>query len=529
MAKKKKETPPRCSRWAVWEAWICQRERYIILGLLAVYLLFSILLFDPKPFVGGDNAAYVHLSRALASGRGLVELWTPEQRPHTQYPFGFPLLLAPISLLGLPYVWYKIVPWLAGLAGIVFAWLFFRKRNAVAALAMALLTAVNVHYLEYGHWVLSELPFLAGLMLTLLLLQRWEDTQKWPWFLGMVLATACCIHLRSAGQALLAAIFLYLLFKRKYRWAAIFLVSGIVLVMPWSWRNRHFGMAGGYLDQFLMRDPYQPELGRAALSEMALRIWINLKLYLGTIWPQMMAPGSVTSGPSPLGWLLFTVISLPVLIGAAAVIRQGRAEGWLALCYLGLCLLWPEAWTDLRFSLPLLPIDLWLMFQGYRLLSGRVFKAHKAAAAVIFLCLSALSLVSIGTRAEANLGMLAEYLRGDKLSGYDPQWRSFFQAAAWMRDNSARESIVVSRKPPLFSLISGRRSYCYPFTTNTDSMIKSLERADYVMVEPVSGTGQRYLIPAIQPLVDKRFRVIQVTGNPATYVLKVIKEEVHVP
>jgi len=323
---------------------------------------------------------------------------------------------------------------------------------------------------------------------------------------------------------------IHLAARRRFKLALLFLGINLLLMFPWSLRNAHFGTSGGYLDQFLMRDPYQPELGRADFMEITMRAWTNLKLYLGSIWPQMMAPGSVASVPSPLWWLLFPTISLPILIGSVSAIREDRAEGWLALCYLGLSMLWPVAWTDLRFSLPLLPINLWLLFAGYRRLAARLFKRNKTAVpAIVFLCLLVLSLASIGMRAGPNLTMLKDYFRGDKLSGYDPQWKSFFRAAVWVKDNSPQESIVVSRKPQLFHLISGRRSFCYPFTADADSMVKTLVRADYVMVEPVSGTVQRYLIPAVQPLINQRFRMIHAVGNPPTYVLQVIKEKGYVP
>jgi len=531
MAKKKREKPTPISPSRGRQAWLIQRERPIVLGLLLVYLLCSAVLFDPKPFVGGDNAVYVILSQSLARGRGMAELWTPEQRPHTQYPPGFPLMLAPISLLKLPYFWYKLVPWLAGLAGILLTWLLLRKQDQALALATALLLAVNPHYLEFGHWVLSELPFLAMGLLCLWLLGRWRESGEnlW-WFLGSCLAAASCVSIRSAGIAIVLAVAIHLAARRRFKLALLFLGINLLLMFPWSLRNAHFGTSGGYLDQFLMRDPYQPELGRADFMEITMRAWTNLKLYLGSIWPQMMAPGSVASVPSPLWWLLFPTISLPILIGSVSAIREDRAEGWLALCYLGLSMLWPVAWTDLRFSLPLLPINLWLLFAGYRRLAARLFKRNKTAVpAIVFLCLLVLSLASIGMRAGPNLTMLKDYFRGDKLSGYDPQWKSFFRAAVWVKDNSPQESIVVSRKPQLFHLISGRRSFCYPFTADADSMVKTLVRADYVMVEPVSGTVQRYLIPAVQPLINQRFRMIHAVGNPPTYVLQVIKEKGYVP
>jgi len=43
-------------------------------------------------------------------------------------------------------------------------------------------------------------------------------------------------------------------------------------------------------------------------------------------------------------------------------------------------------------------------------------------------------------------------------------------------------------------------------------------------VEPVSGTVQRYLIPAVEPHIGTKFRIVHAAGNPPTYVLHVVKE-----
>ena len=52
----------------------------------------------------------------------------------------------------------------------------------------------------------------------------------------------------------------------------------------------------------------------------------------------------------------------------------------------------------------------------------------------------------------------------------------------------------------------------------------AISKADYVMVEPVSGTSQRYLVPAIEPHLGKRFQIVYQAGSPPAYVLQVIKE-----
>jgi hypothetical protein len=506
-------------------AFLPKREGTALIVILILYVLLSVLLFDPKPFVGGDNAAYVSLSKALAAGRGLAELWTPEQRPHTQYPFGFPLLLAPISLLRLPYAWYKIIPWLAGLAGILLSWHIFRKHGPWLAAATCLLLAANPHYLEYGHWVLSELPFLAALMLSLWALGRWEGGGDWRWFWGSVLAAAAGIHIRSAGVALLAAVPIHLAFRGKIKWALVYLAAVAVLMVPWAVRNAHWGTTGGYLDQFLMRDPYQPELGRAGLGELASRAGLNLKIYFTTVWPQLLFPGNEALGLGRAGVLMLLLLSLPALLGTAIGLRDAGAAGWLLLVYLLVSTMWPVVWTDLRFALPVLPMMLFFMLRGYRWILGLLFRDKAfVVSATLLAALATASLVPVIARTGPSMAMQAEYRRGDRLAGYQPQWRGFFQAAEWVKDNTPQGSIVVSRKPQLFHLVSGRRSFCYPFSADADSVSGRLAKADYIMVEPVSGTVQRYLIPAVEPHMGAKYGVVHAVGNPPTYVLKVNKE-----
>ncbi|MEO0113721.1 MAG: hypothetical protein ABIK80_07195 [candidate division WOR-3 bacterium] len=67
--------------------------------LLLIFLLLAILAYDPKPALGGDNIHYLLLARSLISFKGYRDLWHPEEKPHTQYPFGFPLLIIPFLLI----------------------------------------------------------------------------------------------------------------------------------------------------------------------------------------------------------------------------------------------------------------------------------------------------------------------------------------------------------------------------------------------------------------------------------------------
>ncbi|MCK4815190.1 hypothetical protein KA005_05425, partial [bacterium] len=83
------------------ESWIERHLRHVLIGMLLVNLIFSLALFEPKPHTGGDNASYILLAESiLRSGDGYSQGYRPvAPEPHTQYPFGYPLLLSPLSAL----------------------------------------------------------------------------------------------------------------------------------------------------------------------------------------------------------------------------------------------------------------------------------------------------------------------------------------------------------------------------------------------------------------------------------------------
>jgi hypothetical protein len=435
------------------------------------------------------------------------------------------LLLAPVSLLKLPYAWYKLIPWLAGLLSLAAFGALVRSEDKALCLLSVFLLAISPHYLEYTRWVLSELPFTLFVLLTFLSLRRWEKGGRWPWLAGTILSAAFANHIRSAGLALYLGIFAYLLFRKRFRPAAAFLAGCAILTLPWSLRNIHHGTSGGYLEQFLMRDPYQPELGYLSPGGVGKRMLANLNLYGIQILPRMLFPAIDVWGLSRAVWpaaLLTTIPAAGMLV--TRLFRAPRTYDWFVAAYLGLSLLWPEAWSDVRFMLPLLPFLLLYLAQAYGMVLGGWLKEKSRWPAVLLAALlTASSLSALWPSIRQNRETARQ--RGhDRLAGYDPAWRSFFAGAEWVKNNTPESSIVVSRKPSLFYLVSQRRSFCYPFTTDRDSLRKAVDKADYVMVEPVSGTGQRYLVPAVQPLLERKYKIIYAWGDPPAYALKVLKE-----
>ncbi|MCY3788446.1 MAG: hypothetical protein OXH63_06620, partial [Gemmatimonadetes bacterium] len=65
--------------------------------IIAATFLLGIWTFDAKLSLSGDNAEFITLTRSLAQGEGLLHINSPDPKPATKYPFGFPLLLAPLA------------------------------------------------------------------------------------------------------------------------------------------------------------------------------------------------------------------------------------------------------------------------------------------------------------------------------------------------------------------------------------------------------------------------------------------------
>ena len=502
-------------------------HRVILYLFFGLFILLAFLSFDPKPFLGGDNATYILLAKGLSKGKGLRDIWAPGMPPHTQYPFGFPLLLAPlVAVFPHPVVPMKLFVLALAFLSILFVHAMGNETlRAEQRLFLIALLSLSPVLIEFSHWVLSEVPYLCISFLALFLLKDREDAlNDWRFWLGLI-AVAFAYHIRTAGIALVAAVPLYLLIKRRWASFGITLLTLFILLLPWALRNRGLSQEGGYLQQFLLKEPYNPALGYAALSDFIARFGTNLKIYALQVLPGSIIPPLGEARPGGITTLIGIALTLLCLWGLAV---QGREKIRLThvylICYLGVALLWPSVWSDRRFLLPVLPLLLVIFISGAFSLSQALWKKKPRIIGTALIALSALTalwgnLAVIPTQVQNTMA----YLRGDEFAGYPEPWVTFFQATNWIKENTNPEAVVVSRKPTLFYLRAERQSFMYPFTPEPESLNAAINRykADYILVDQVSGTTQRYLIPALRPGIPDRYELIHQTPEPATYILRV--------
>ena len=226
----------------------------VVIG--AVGLIAGIMIIDAAPVgVYADDAMYVILARSLATGQGLRVLNLPGAPYAIHFPPGYPLLLSVLWRLAPSFpdnvMLFKAfnAECLAVVAVGVARFVRDRVGGPAFAAAVGIVTAVSVPLLFLGAILLSELTFLALLMLVLPAVERFADERRPAWHaVALGVAVGACALVRTHGVVLAPAAALVLLCRGRWRDAAVLVVAAFVTMLPWQlWSARHAGTFTGPL------------------------------------------------------------------------------------------------------------------------------------------------------------------------------------------------------------------------------------------------------------------------------------------
>src|SRR5690606_21821645 len=314
---------------------------------------------------------------------------------------------------------------------------------------VALLVAVSPGVLEQSHWVLSDVPLWAFTMVALCAFER-LGPDDWRRFAVAVAATVLAYFTRSAGLPLVVAAMLWLALRRHWRQLAVFTLIIAPLATLWWLRARALGGVD-YVEQFLMVNPYAPELGRIGPREFLERVIENDRRYIGIHLPALLL-GLEGRLLLPLSG---AILLLAALGWGGRMRRPGVPELFLPL-YAGLLLSWPHVWSGKRFLLPVLPAILAYAGIGLCRVSRRFAPrlARVAAPAGALLVLAAAA-PAVHEAAVTGVECTRLYALGERYPCVDQDWRDYFELAEWARRALPDGAVVLSRKPRLFYLTSG--------------------------------------------------------------------------
>lgn len=514
------------------------------IGVCALLLLLSIAL-SIQGFqlyqVGAhyDDARYVMLAQSLihTDNYGMIYLPGPPQTPY--YPFGYPLLLAPIALL-FPdnfNAWraLSLAATVISATLLFWGWPYFSRRSywwAVAAVGLFGLAPLTI---DLSRRVMSEPVFLMFALLALLLTERAARGQQGAWwYVWMSLTLIFVLFTRTIGVVLLLSVATYL-FLHKGRqvfkdfvilgittlvmlaiilsttviqvtdlWPSVYLRSGNASFLQFFTVNHLFGAA----DETQPEEPTSPETPEPTDPNhptfITLVNWYlveGLDWHIGNHYRKIIVPigGDENSKeqafanwlgfpslPRVIGYLIFGLIVLGYI---RWIIRENLSAFTLfALFYFGALLIWN--WNDIRLLYPVQP-QMQLAFligvEGFLLPIGAIVKKWTNGIATwsspfltfLVLCILAISFVK------------SFLIQDSRTHVGDVEVRT-----AWIKAHTDADAIIMTEAPEIDFIYSQRK--VVPLTTWAFGSASDLE--GYLSQNHVT-----YILMAPQILWQKKY------------------------
>jgi hypothetical protein len=463
-------------------------------GLIVLHVMLALLVFQPAPHTGGDNAGYLTLARSLLERHEYLDLYDPAEPPHTKYPPVFPAILAIALALGLkPWVQLKLLTVGFSALAVAFSYLWIRRRGRPElATGVGLLLAVSPGVLEQSHWVLSDVPFWA---LTMVAIWAWQyvSPSLRGRFIIAVAMTVCAYFTRSAGLPLLLAAGTWLALRRRWLQLASFAVVIVPLALWWWLRARVPGGVDDYATQFWAIDPYNPAAGRIGMADLFSRIGDNAGRYLSRHLPVLLFG---KEGMLPVS---VSIVALALYGWIMRIRKPGIGELFFPI-FLGLLLVWPAVWSAERFLLPALPFVLFYAGDGLvrvaRLMSRHAARLVPAAAAAL-LILFGIPATSEAIRSGRQCTQI--YRAGDRYACLAQPWQDFFRIAELAPRVLPDDAVVLSRKERSFYIVGGVRGRHFPLSPEPTTFFEAAAnaRARYVVFDGLDGLSQSYLAPVL--------------------------------
>lgn len=484
----------------------------VALGFALLHLLLAVVAFNPTPYVGGDNATYMSLAKALAEQHRYVELWDPAMRPHTQYPPLWPAFLALMWVVGLRgWIAMKVVVLLCSVGAVALSYLWLRRTSTPrVAFWGTLVLAVAPGVLDLSHWELSDQPAWVLTMLAF-----WASThlagapereregdgveRRHGLWLGLLVAGVVAGNfVRAAGLPLVVAALLWLALRRRWRDLAVLAAVFFPLAFLW-WLWGRVNGAPGYTGFLWHVDPYRPALGDVGVTGMLQRLVKNSGRYAAFHMPVLLFWSEA-----------LRYLAVPFTLAAVAGwVRRLKAPGltgvWVPL-YAGLLLVWPPTWSGERFLLPLLPVM--LCYAGEAARDGAaLLKAPALRVAIPALAGAALLVAALpGTYRALWVGRQcsAQYAAGETIPCQNDEYHDFLKMAEMARGKLPPGSVALSRKATFFYALSGYQSRTYPLSANPDTFFAFARRsgAHYVVFDNINDLAPLYLHPVLMARRD---------------------------
>lgn len=440
------------------------KRTQIVLWLVVTAVFVVVSLLQVNSFQLGvyqDDASYVVLARSLVSSPRYGMMSAPGAPTAALFPFGFPLLLAPLAYF-FP-LQPELMRWVSLAATVINGALLFWKWRAFSpstsywwGWSVSTLYLLSPQTVAHSTMVMSEAVFTSFVLGALVLFSQFnpDKIRWWQLVLGSVLLVFV-LFTRTIGVVLVGLVFIHGFYTYRQRalvplialGVGIFVVTGLILavtvVEPVDL------LPGRYIEQLDHSQDTNPSL--YFKPSPAYTVWTYLSRYLREIALPFGAGGTAANILARLGvsWLQPLVgLTVTLLIAVGAWLwhkKEGlRLPLLFSIVYLLTLFVW--AWPIQRLLYPIQPQIFFTFLLALVTIAARItariplapLVKYAAAACVLFVLVS--MEIYVTSRAESSWSNMGDVS----------------QRTAWLRVNAPPDAVVVTQYPQV-DFIYGQR------------------------------------------------------------------------
>lgn len=424
-------------------------------GMGAFALAIGLAVIDHYPVgVFHDDAMYVILARALATGEGYRYLNIPGAPHASHFPPGYPALLSLVWRVAPEFPANVIVfktlnaVFFAATSVLVTQLVHERLASERWAMATGMLSAISAPLLVLVTMVLSEPLFLALLLALLLVTERFvaqPSTRGHAALLGICIGLLALV--RAHGIVMLPAVAIPLALRRRWADIAVVSIAFVVAIAPWEvWGALHSTslpapLAGNYGSYAAWWTRGLRALGPEMIPETLKRTSFETLGMLATLFSPVRAS---------LGRAVTLVAFTGLLaLGLATLAKRAPVTLCFLAGYAGIVLIWPFAPS--RFVWGVWPLLLFVLLAGAWTVANSSVRWPVAIRVA-----SAASLVWLG------VGYTEYEVRAVKGKWWSSISRAssarILPAVAWTLANTRPDDVIAADDEGAVFLYTGRRA-----------------------------------------------------------------------
>ncbi len=449
------------------DAYFSDKEKVTLWLSLGLMLLFSLLLFEPKVSIGGDDSMYIN------RGYNFIKNGTFPAFQGPLYPMVLGLIIA---ATGMNLIILKFFSLLCLLG---FQWFTFRMlRHHLPPFILfmtMILTALSASILYYGSATYSEAFYM---LLQAVFLYHFDksfirhdgtaDLKKdWKKFALSAFLMLLLALTKNIGLIAIIAVAIYFALSRQWKAALIMGVLFTVFMLSfkvikagiWDVKEAQIANQGSTL---MMRHPYDKSLGKEDAYGFLMRLASNSKVYLGHHFWRIygMSPETNYMGNA------FAAIVVIALLISGFLIFYKKNRFWLFLItftgtglgttFLVLQTYWNQQERLIIIFTPLLLAC--LLFILHHLFTHQ-WEKLSAVFMVFLVIMFTANFIKTFKLIPDQVKIISKYMQGEKLYGFPEDWVNYPNMAKWTADNLPPDAFVGCRKPGMAFIYSGGKNF----------------------------------------------------------------------